>query len=74
MLGKKFIEAFPESASSPFAAKLEEAGERQHLLSFRDVLGAQARKESFVIQLRPFSAGFSVFCRQASAPKQASRP
>jgi len=74
VLGRKFIEVFPESAHSPFAAKLEEAGEQQHVLSFRVELGVQARKESFFIQLRPFSAGISVFCRPASAPKQAPRP
>jgi len=64
-VGKKFVEVFPEASGSVFAAKLEEAGKRQNVVSFRTELADSGRQGSYAVRLRPFSAGISVFFRRA---------
>jgi hypothetical protein len=71
VVGKKFVDVFPEVAGSLLASKLEEARKRQGVLSFRTELGEAGRQSSYAVRLRPFSAGISVFCQRAEATGQA---
>lgn len=73
-VAKKFLEVFPEASRSAFAAKLEETGKRQEVLSFRTELGAAGRRKPYAVRLRAFSAGISVFCRRADESEPPSRP
>jgi two-component system CheB/CheR fusion protein len=67
VVGKRFVDVFPEAAGSLLASKLEEARKRQGVLSFQTELGDAGRQSSYAVRLRPFSAGISVFCQRAEA-------
>jgi len=74
VVGKGFVEVFPEASGSAFMAKLEEAGKRQRVLSFRAELEGAGRRQPYAIRLRPFSAGVSLFCKRVDGAEPGSLP
>jgi len=74
VLGKSFLDAFPEAGGSVLAGKLREAVSERRALSLQATLGQAQRKGVYALRVLPSASGVSILCRRASEQQPISAP
>ena len=74
VLGKSFLDAFPEAGDSVLAGKLREAVSERRALSFQATMGQAQRKGVYALRVLPSASGVSILCRPAPEPQRVPAP